>query len=123
MIVYATEDANGNVTGVYARPQGSFQTFAIDDADAKVVAFHAASAPVPSCALWQLQAVLTTAQWTAVQNYIAASGDQRLIAFAAHGSNQIPANSTTLAGLATVAGIDPATLPALVAQAAAVSIP
>ena len=77
----------------------------------------------PTCALWQLQALVTPAQWAAVQAAVAASGNQVLIAFASHGTNQIPANSTVLASLAVAAGIDPSTLPALVTQASQISIP
>ena len=79
--------------------------------------------PVPSCQLWQLQSVLTPAQWTAAQNAVAAMNNPAITAFFQHGTNVIPANSTTLASLATAIGVDPATLPALVAQAAAVAIP
>jgi hypothetical protein len=122
MIVYAVTDANGNATSIFARQQ-SFPTVAIDDSDPKVIAFKASIAPPATCLLWQLQAVLTSAQWTAVQNYINNSGNASLIAFAQHGSNQIPANSTTLAAIAQAVGIDPATLPALVAQASAIVIP
>ena len=78
--------------------------------------------PVQACQLWQLQATLTPAQWTAVQTYVAASGDPVLQAFAAHGTNMIPANSARLASIATAIGVDPATLPTLIATAAAVAI-
>ena len=80
-------------------------------------------APTPVCLLWQLQAVLTPAQWTAVQTYITSTANNALIAFASHGSSPIPANSTTLLTLAGVAGIDPTTLPALITTASQISIP
>jgi hypothetical protein len=80
-------------------------------------------APVPSCQLWQLQATLTPAQWTAVQSAIAAMNNPVLTAFSQHGTNVIPANSTTLAQLATAIGIDPSTLPALITAASKVAIP
>ena len=86
----------------------------------------AAPAPpiaVPSCQLWQLEAVLTAAQWSAAMNAIAAMNNPIISAFAAHGSNVIPANSTTLAALAVDVGIDPATLPALISQASTIAIP
>ena len=86
----------------------------------------AAPAPpvaIPSCQLWQLQAVLTAAQWSAAMNAIAAMNNPIISAFAAHGSNVIPANSTTLAALAVDVGIDPATLPALISQASTIAIP
>ena len=88
-----------------------------------VAPYVAPPGPVPSCQLWQLQSVLTTAQWTAAQNAVAAMNNPAITAFFQHGTNVIPANSTTLASLATAIGVDPATLPALVAQAAAVAIP
>ena len=48
-------------------------------------------APVPSCALWQLQAVMTPAQWMAVQSAVAALANPAVSAFFAHGTNVIPA--------------------------------
>lgn len=80
-------------------------------------------APVPSCQLWQLQAVLTPAQWSAVQTAVAGLNNPVIAAFAQHGTNVIPANSTTLAQLASAVGIDPATLPNLVTQASQIAIP
>lgn len=82
-----------------------------------------AAAQVPSCALWQLEAALTPAQWQAAQAAVTALGNQTVTAFFQHGTNVIPANSTTLAQLAVAIGIDPATLPAIISQAAAISIP
>ena len=122
-IIYASEDSNGTLTGIFARPQTFFQTVEIDDADPKVAAFIAAQTPPPSCQLWQLQAVLTADQWNAALAFIAASGNPALTAFAAHGTNVIPANSKTLAAIAQAAGINPATLPTIVAEAALISIP
>ena len=85
----------------------------------------APSAPeqVPSCQLWQLQAVLTAAQGVLVQNAVATLNNPAVSAFFAHGTNVIPANSTTLGSLATAIGIDPSTLPTLIAEAAAIAIP
>lgn len=79
--------------------------------------------PVPTCLVWQLQAAITSEQWNAVQLFIANSGNRALQAFASQGVNPIPADSTTLAILAEAAGIDPSTLPELVARAGAISIP
>ena len=79
--------------------------------------------PPATCQIWQLQASLTPDQWTSVQNFIAASNNLALQAFAAHGTNVIPSNSTTLAILAGVAGVDPSTLNSLVASASTISIP
>jgi hypothetical protein len=80
-------------------------------------------APAPTCHLWQLQAVMTAAQWTAAQNAIAALSNPAVSAFFAHGTNVIPANSTTLVQLGTAIGLTAAQITALVQQASAVSIP
>jgi len=79
--------------------------------------------PVPTCQLWQLQAVMTAAQWTAAQNAVAALDNPAVSAFFAHGTNVIPANSTTLAQLGTAIGLTAAQVTALVQQASAESIP
>src|SRR6185437_15541588 len=63
------------------------------------------SAPVISCALWQLQATLSANQWTNALSFVASSNNANLIAFVAHGSNLIPSNSTTLAQIAEAIGI------------------
>jgi hypothetical protein len=80
-------------------------------------------APVPTCQLWQLQAVMTAAQWTAAQGAVAALNNPAVSAFFAHGTNVIPANSTTLLSLGETIGLTAAQITALVQQAAAVSIP
>ena len=54
---------------------------------------------VPSCMLWQLEAVLTADQWAQVQAAVVTMNNPAVTAFAAHGSNFIPANSTTLIAL------------------------
>lgn len=123
MIVYATEDANGNLTGLFARPQAFFQTVEIDDADPKVTAFMSPPAPVPTCLLWQLQAALTPGQWTAAQAAVMAANNPMLTAFFSHGGNPIPANSITLAALAVQIGVPVASLPALITTASAVVVP
>lgn len=79
--------------------------------------------PVPSCQLWQLQAVMTTDQWTAAQAAVAALNNPAVTAFFAHGTNVIPANSTTLLGLGEAIGLTADQVAALVVQAAAVAIP
>ena len=110
------------VIGAFANPQPGFAEAFLPDDDPAVLAFL--NPPrVPSCLVWQLEAHLSPAQWSAVQAFIAGSGNQALIAFASHGTNPVPANSTTLAALAGVAGIDPATLPALVEAASKIAIP
>lgn len=79
--------------------------------------------PVPTCQLWQLQAVMTAVQWTAAQNAIAALGNPAVSAFFAHGTNTIPATSTTLLSIGATLGLTAAQVTALVQQAATVSIP
>lgn len=83
----------------------------------------AAPVPVPSCALWQLQSVTTGAQWTAAQSAVDALGRPAVSAFWAHGTNIIPANSTTLLALGASIGLTADQVTALVLQASAVSIP
>jgi hypothetical protein len=79
--------------------------------------------PVPTCALWQLQAVMTAAQWAAAQSAVAALNNAAVTAFFAHGTNVIPANSTTLIALGDAIGLTAMQITALVQQAAQVSIP
>ena len=79
--------------------------------------------PVPTCQLWQLQAVMTAAQWTAAQSAVAALNNPDVSAFFAHGTNVIPANSTTLLALGVAIGLSAEQITALVQQASAVSIP
>lgn len=79
--------------------------------------------PPPSCLLWQLQAVLTPAQWTAVQTAIAALNNPAVTAFMQHGTNVIPANSTTFLSIAATIGLTAEQATALVKQANTISIP
>lgn len=90
------------------------------------------SPSAPTCQLWQLQAVcaappsslgFTPPTWAAITAAVAALNNPAVTAFFAHGTNQIPSNSTTIAAIAGTAGISPSDLQALVAQAATVSIP
>jgi hypothetical protein len=83
----------------------------------------ATPAVVPSCQLWQLQAAMTAAQWTAAQDAVTALNNPALSAFFAHGTNVVPANSTTLVSLGATIGLTAAQVTALVQQASAVSIP
>ena len=78
---------------------------------------------VASCQLWQLQAVMTAAQWTAAQNAIAALNNPAITAFFQHGTNVIPADSKTLLQLGTTIGITADQVTSLVQQASAVAIP
>jgi hypothetical protein len=80
-------------------------------------------AGVPSCMLWQLEAVLTPDQWSQIQTAVEAMNDPAVTAFMAHGSNFIPANSKTLIQLGAAIGITPDELTALVEKASAVVIP
>lgn len=86
-------------------------------------AYVAPPAPPPSCQLWQLQAVMTLAQWTAVTNAVAALNNAAVSAFFAHGTNIIPANSTTLIALGEAIGLTADQVTTLVQEASAVSIP
>ncbi len=85
--------------------------------------YTAPAAPVPTCQLWQLQAVMTPAQWAAAQGAVAALNNPAVSAFFAHGTNVIPANSTTLLALGAAVGLSAEQITALVQQASAVSIP
>jgi hypothetical protein len=80
-------------------------------------------APTPSCQLWQLEVVMTAAQWAAAQAAITALNNPAVSAFFAHGTNVIPASSTTLQSLGATIGLSADQVTALVTQAAAVSIP
>ena len=84
---------------------------------------YVAPVAVPVCQLWQLQAVMTAAQWTAAQSAVAALNNPDVSAFFAHGTNVIPANSTTLLALGVAIGLSAEQITALVQQASAVSIP
>jgi len=79
--------------------------------------------PAPSCALWQLQAVMTPSQWTAAQAAVAALNNPAVSAFFAHGTNVIPADSKTLLALGEAIGLTADQIAALVTEAAAVAIP
>ena len=79
--------------------------------------------PVPSCQLWQLQALMSPAQWSQVADAVTSLNNAAVSAFFAHGTNVIPANSTTLLELGQAIGLTADQVAALVSQAAAVSIP
>ncbi len=86
-------------------------------------AYVAPPAPPVTCQLWQLQSVMTADQWSAVQSFIASMNNPTVSAFFAHGTNQIPSDSTTLAQIGVAIGLTADQITALVTQAAAVSIP
>lgn len=88
-----------------------------------IAAYVAPPAPIPSCQLWQLQSVMTPTQWTAAQAAVAALNNSAVSAFFAHGTNVIPANSTTLLALGEAIGLTADQITALVTAAALVSIP
>ena len=92
--------------------------------------------PVPTALLWQLEAAcegaasaaalgFTPPTWAQVQAAVAAQNSPALTAFFNVGMNSIPANSTTLATLAAAVPmpLTAAQVTALVAAAAAISIP
>lgn len=78
---------------------------------------------VPSCMLWQLQAIMTPGQWGGLQTAIVEMNNPAVTAFMAHGSNFIPANSTTLIKLGEAIGFTPDQVTALVEKASAIIIP
>ena len=79
---------------------------------------------VPTCPVWQIKAVLTAAQATAVAAAIAASPNAATLqAFWETGGAPVPANSTTLLALGAAIGLTAAQVTALVQQAAEVQIP
>ena len=81
-------------------------------------------ASTPTCQVWQLKAVLTAAQTTAVEAAIAAAPNaSALQAFWATGGAPVPADSTTLLALGAAIGLTAAQVAALVQGAAQVSIP
>lgn len=86
------------------------------------------SRPVPAtaeavCQLWHLQAVLTAAQWSALQNAVQSLNNQAVTAFFSHPGNSIPANSATAIQLGAAISLTAAQVAALVQQASQVSIP
>jgi len=79
---------------------------------------------VPTCQVWQIKAVLTAAQATAVEAAIATSPNAAALqAFWETGDAPVPANSTTLLALGAAIGLTAAQVTALVQQAAEVQIP
>jgi hypothetical protein len=93
----------------------------------------AAPVPVPSCLLWQLEAVcnappaslgFTPPTWAQVQAAVQTRNSAALTAFFAVGTNQIPADSKTLLALAASmpSPLTAAQATALIAAAAAVAI-
>ena len=79
--------------------------------------------PPATCLLWQLQAVMTSAQWSAAQTAITNLNNPTVAAFFSHPGNSIPANSTTLIALGEAIGLTVDQIAALVTQGSQVSIP
>lgn len=119
---YVQYDANGNIIGVFAN-QESYATAFLPDFDPAVVAFRSPPQAPLTCQLWQLQAVMTPAQWTAAQAAAAALNNPAVSAFFSHPGAQIPASSTTRLALGAATGLNADQLKSLVEQASAVSTP
>ena len=78
--------------------------------------------PVPSCFLWQLQAVMTANQWSNVTAVVANLNNNAVTAFFSHGGNEIPADSPTALEIAALMGLDQPSATVLIAQASNVNI-
>jgi hypothetical protein len=119
---YVQYDESGNIVGLFAN-QETYATTSRPDNDPAVAAFRSPPQPPLTCQLWQLQAVMTPAQWTAVQNAIAALNNPAVSAFFSHPGAQIPASSSALLSLGAAIGLTADQVKSLVQQAAAVTIP
>lgn len=86
-------------------------------------ALAAAQTPVYTCQLWQLQSVMTAEQWSAAQTAVANLSNPAVSAFWAHGTNNIPSNSTTLLQLGEAIGLTADQITSLIQQASGVAIP
>jgi hypothetical protein len=119
---YAQYDASGNIIGLFSN-QETYATAFLPDSDPAVVAFRSPPQPRLTCQLWQLQAVMTPAQWTAAQSAIGALNNPTVSAFFSHPGAQIPASSSALLSLGAAIGLTADQVKSLVQQAAAVTIP
>ena len=87
-------------------------------------ATQAAPAPIYTAQVWQIKAVLTSAQLTAVEAAINASPSADVLnAFWLTGDEPVPSNSITLQALGAEIGMTPAQVTALVEAASQVVIP
>lgn len=111
-------DANGNITFDPKSPPTTQQ-----QAAAEQVVSGWDSEPIYECYLWQLQAVMTEDQWTAVGTTVAAMNNRTLTAFFTHPGNLLPSNSTTLLAIAQAIGLTGAQATGLVKDAMAIIIP
>jgi hypothetical protein len=116
--VWVQRDQTNKIVGIYANLQPGYAEERLADTDPAVTAFLNPPLPPKTCQLWQLQAVMTPAQWIAAQ-----FNNPAVSAFFAHGTNSIPDNSTTLLQLGAAIGLTSDQVKALVAKAAQVSIP
>lgn len=83
-----------------------------------------APAPIYECQVWQIKAVLTSAQMTAVEAAINASPSAGVLnAFWSTGDEPVPSNSTTLQALGAAIGMTADQVTALVQAASKVVIP
>lgn len=92
-------------------------------ASGKTATPYTPPAAIYACQLWQLQAAMGASQWTQVQAAIVALNNPAVSAFFAHGTNQIPSDSTTLLTLGEGIGLTDAEIVALVQQASTIAIP
>jgi hypothetical protein len=90
-IVFAARDAAGAITGLFARPQPSFDVFEIDDGDAEVAAFKASIAPKPTLTFLQFMALFTPAEQAAIIN--STDTQTRLFVMMATGSGSLSLNN------------------------------
>lgn len=123
-MAYVVLDVGGAIRSMFSNPQPQIPNVTvIADDDPRIAAFQASLVRPPSCQLWQLQAVLTSAQWAQVQTAVQAMNNPAVTAFASHGTNVIPANSTTLIALGQAIGLTVDQVTALVQQASQIVIP
>jgi len=97
-------------------------TTSLATATSQLAAFQSQPAPGPACYLWQLETVMTPAQWSATAAAVAALNNPSVTAFFKSGTNLIPANSTTLQALGQAIGLTPAQVTALVVQASTINL-
>ena len=119
---YVTRDADG-VTIPNEPLNKDYAEFLAWEAAGGTPAPYVPPTVVHSCKLWQLEAVLGPAQWAAAQAAVAALNNPGVTAFFNHGTNDIPANSTTLLALGAAIGMTSAQVVAAITAAAPLAIP
>lgn len=121
--------ANGGVVrspdGLYIPPDPANNDYRIYLASATTnpATPYVAPAQIFSCQLWQLQSVMSDAQWTQIQTAVTTLANPAVSAFFAHGTNMIPSNSTTLLALGETIGLTAVQIATLVQVASGISIP